>query len=135
MMSLIAGFLVALILFPPLRTLRCSTPILPTISPVTPIFTPMARGFPAVGSDTAGGPSALVSAGRRLPWANGCGILVSAGPLPATSPGVGLPITMAAGSLMILAAAGFIRRQFITDSEVTAPMEATEVTRESGFRP
>jgi hypothetical protein len=41
---------------------------------------------------------------------------------------------MAAGSLMLLAAAGFIHRPLITESEVTEAMEAMEVTRESGFR-
>src|SRR5512137_1821112 len=104
-MSLIAGSLAALILFPPQRTLLCSTRILPTMLRDMPISTLTALGFPAEGSDMDGAPLARISVGRRSPWGNGCGIPDLAGLWPATSPGVGLPITTAAGSLMILAAA------------------------------
>lgn len=68
-------------------------------------------------------------AGHPSPWANGCGIPVSAGLLPATNLGVGLLTTMAAGFLMPLVADGFIRRPPFMDSE------AMEVSQESVFRP
>ncbi len=116
--------------FPVQRTLRCSTPALLITCLGTPIFTPTALGLPVEGTDMAGGPSAQASAGRRSPWVNGFGIQVSAGLLPASNRGVGLLTTMAVGSLTLLVADGFIRRQSITDMG----MEVMGGTRESAYR-
>src|SRR4029077_12326457 len=128
-MNLITGSRAALTPFPRQRTLLFSTRILPTTPRDTLIFTPTALGLPAEASDMDGAPLAPALAGHPSPWANGCGIPVSAGLLPATNLGVGLLTTMAAGFLMPLVADGFIRRPPFMDSE------AMEVSQESVFRP
>ena len=78
----------------------------------------------------AGVPSAQASAGRRSLPGNGYGTPVSAGLLRASNRGVGLLTTMAAGSLTLPVADGFIRRQSITDMD----MEVMGGTRESAYR-
>jgi hypothetical protein len=84
-----------------------------------PIYIRMVLGLPAEATATAGVPSAQALGGRRSPWATGCGIPASVGPLPATNRGVGLLTIMVVGSLTPLAGDGFIRRLPITDTEVT----------------
>src|SRR5580692_5749683 len=113
------GFPDGLTRFPRPPTLLFNTQTLPITCPDTPIFTPTALGPPAEGTAMAGGLSAQAWGGRPSAWANGYGIRVSAGRLPATNPGVGLPTTMAAGSLTPLVADGFILPPPISDMEVT----------------
>src|SRR5580658_8663471 len=111
----ITGSPVALTTSPRQRTPLCNIRTLLTTRLALPIFTPMALGLPVVVTDMAGGLSAQASAGHLSPWVNGFGIQVLAGLLPATNPGVGLLIIMAAGSLTLLVAGGFIHRQLITE--------------------
>src|SRR5580700_10500494 len=115
----ITGFPAGLIRFPRPRTLLCNTRTCPTMRPVTPIFILTALGPPAGGTATAGGLSAQAWGGRPSAWANGYGIPVLAGLLPAPNLGVGLLTTMAAGSLTPRVADGFILPQPISDTEAT----------------
>src|SRR5580692_8396312 len=128
-MILIIGSPVASIRFPRQRTRPFNIRTLPITLPATPIFIPTALGPPVEATGMAGGPSAQAWDGRPSLWANGLWIPVSAGLLPATSLGAGLPIIMVAGSLTPPAADGFIRPL------LTMAMEVTEDTQSGALRP
>src|SRR5271169_4054289 len=98
----------ASIRFPRQQTLLFNTRVLPITRPVTPIFIRTALGLRAEDTAMAGGPSVRALVGPRSPWANGCGIPVSAGHLLAINRGVGLLITTVVGCLTPLAADGSI---------------------------